>query len=116
MSDGRKNNGGARKGAGRKRKADEEKVKRLGENAIIEVYGSIENYYQHIAKEAKESFPHLKLLQEYVFGKAPDRIIVEDDELENDFDLSSLSDEELIVLTKLHARQGLDTEDSPSKG
>jgi hypothetical protein len=111
-----KNNGhgGARKGAGRKRKSDEEKVRRLGENAIIEIYGSLEKYYEHIAKESKDSFPHLKLLQEYVFGKAPDRIIMQDDDMENDFDLSTLSDEELIVLTKLHARQGLNTEDTSS--
>lgn len=107
-----KGHGGARKGAGRKRKADEEQIRRLGENAIIEVYGSIEKYYEHIATESKESFPHLKLLQEYVFGKAPDRVVIGEDESSEDFDLTSLSDEELIVLTKLHARQNIDTENT----
>ena len=64
--------GGARKGAGRKPKAEEQKVVKLGTDAIIRIYGSVESYYDHIAKESKDSFPHLKLLHEYVFGKAPD--------------------------------------------
>lgn len=64
--------GGKRKGAGRPTKADELKVQKLGLNAIIKTYGSIEEYYEFIAKEAKDSFSHLKLLHEYVFGKAPD--------------------------------------------
>jgi len=72
MADGRKNNGGARKGAGRPSKAKELKVQKLGLDAIIETYGSVEDYYKFIAKEAKDSFAHLKLLHEYVFGKAPD--------------------------------------------
>lgn len=105
--------GGARKGAGRKRKADEEQVRRLGENAIIGVYGSLEKYYEHIARESRESFPHLKLLQEYVFGKAPDRVIMQDDELPTEFNLSTLTDDELMVLTKLYARQNIDTETAP---
>lgn len=66
------NHGGARKGAGRKTKAEELKVQKLGISAIEKIYGSVDGYYQHLAKESKESFPHLKLLHEYVFGKAPD--------------------------------------------
>ncbi len=61
--------GGAREGAGRKPKAEEEKIKRLGIAAIEKVYGSVEQYYEHIARESVESFPHLKLLQEYIYGK-----------------------------------------------
>ena len=72
--DKRKGNGGARKGAGRKPKADEEKVRKLGLDAIETVYGSVEEYYQFIATESKTSFPHLKLLQEYVFGKPQESI------------------------------------------
>ena len=106
------NRGGARKGAGRKSKADEEKIRRLGEDAIIKIYGSIEEYYQHIAKESKDSFPHLKLLQEYVFGKPKERVVFEDDDLEDDFDISSLSNEELEVITKIHARQKFNTTNS----
>ena len=98
--DGRINNGGARKGAGRKPKANEEKVRRLGLNAIESVYGSIEKYYEHITNQSKESFPHLKLLQEYVFGKPKEIIVVENDN-DNDFDYSKLSDKALKEIAEL---------------
>lgn len=67
--DNRKDNGGARKGAGRKSKAEELKVSELGTQAIIEAYGSLDKYWLHIAKESKESMPHLKMLTEYIYGK-----------------------------------------------
>ena len=51
------------------REKDEEKVKRMCESAIIKVYGSLEKYYENLAKESKDSFPHLKLLFEYYIGK-----------------------------------------------
>lgn len=90
MGDGRKDNGGARKGAGRPSKAEELKVVKLGTDAIVRIYGSIEKYYDHIAKESKESFPHLKLLQEYVFGKPKETIetthIVNEDLSNEDID------------------------------
>ena len=81
-----KKHGGARKGAGRPNKVDEQKVVKLGKDAIKKVYGSIENYFEHIAKESMDSFPHLKLLQEYVFGKPKETVEninynVEDEEL-----------------------------------
>ena len=66
--------GGARKGAGRKPKSEELKVQKLGIDAIVDVYGSVEDYYKFIAKESMDSFPHLKLLQEYVFGKPKETI------------------------------------------
>jgi hypothetical protein len=66
--------GGKRENAGRKSKADELKVRKLGIDAIESVYGSVEDYYKFIAKESKESFPHLKLLQEYVFGKPKETV------------------------------------------
>ncbi len=69
MADKRKNNGGKREGAGRPSKQDEEKVKKMCESAIIKVYGSLEKYYENLAKESKASFPHLKLLFEYYIGK-----------------------------------------------
>ena len=94
------NRGGKREGSGRKSKADEEKVRRLGINAIIDVYGSVEDYYKHIAKESKDSFPHLKLLQEYVFGKPKETVLVEDGK-EDDFDYSSLSDKALEEIAAL---------------
>lgn len=80
--------GGARKGAGRKPKSEELKVQKLGINAIVDVYGSIEDYYKHIAKESKDSFPHLKLLQEYVFGKPKETI--EQTHNVNNFDIKEL--------------------------
>ena len=82
--------GGKRKGAGRKSKAEELKVQKLGLDAIQEVYGSVEDYYKYIAKESKDSFPHLKLLQEYVFGK-PKETIEQTHNITN-FDIKSLFD------------------------
>ena len=67
--DGRRNNGG-NKNAGRKPKAIEQQARKLGTDAIIKTYGSIEKYWQTIADQAKESFPHLKLIHEHVYGKA----------------------------------------------
>ena len=98
--DGRKNNGGKREGAGRKPKAKEEQVRRLGLDAINKVYGSVEKYYQHIAKESMDSFPHLKLLQEYVFGKPKETIVVENED-NDDFDYSKLSDKTLREIAGL---------------
>lgn len=92
--------GGARKGAGRKSKANEEKIRRLGLDAIEKVYGSVEKYYEHIAKESMESFPHLKLLQEYVFGKPKETIIVEEN-TEEEYDYSKLSDKTLKEIAGL---------------
>jgi len=71
MADGRKNNGGhSTKGrAGRPPKADELKIKELGLSAIVSEYGSEEDYWIHIARESKESMPHLKMLTEYIYGK-----------------------------------------------
>ena len=73
MEDRRKYNGG-HKTAGRKPKVEEQKVRKLGIDAIEKVYGSVEEYYVFIAKESRDSFPHLKLLQEYVFGKPKETI------------------------------------------
>lgn len=70
--DRRKYNGG-NKNAGRKPKSEEFKMVELGTNAIIEVYGSLPKYWQHIAKESKDSIQHLKLIQEYVYGKPKEK-------------------------------------------
>lgn len=71
MPDGRKNNGGARPGAGRKSKAEELKVSVYAIDAIKEEYGSQEEFWGLIAKEARESKDHLKHLLEYAYGKPP---------------------------------------------
>ena len=73
MNEEKKKHGGARKGAGRKPKRDEEKVIKLGMDAIVEVYGSQEEFFIHLATNSKESFPHLKLLMEYVYGKPKEK-------------------------------------------
>ena len=65
--------GGARPNSGRKPKRDEEKVIKLGMDAIVEVYGSQEKFFIHLANNSKESFPHLKLLMEYVYGKPKEK-------------------------------------------
>jgi len=108
--DKRKFNGG-NKNAGRKSKAEELKVRKLGIDAITEIYGSVEKYYQHIAKESKDSFPHLKLLQEYVFGKPKETIAIEPEQ-ENEFDLKKLTDKELALLVKINDKQQSSSEDS----
>jgi len=71
--DKRVNNGG-HKTAGRKPKAEELKLIEFGISAIKEVYGSVEEYWKHIAKKSKDSYPHLKLLQEYIYGKPKERV------------------------------------------
>lgn len=73
--DGRKNNKGTKgnKG-GRPPKAVEMKAYERGLEAIIEKYGSESKYWAMIAEQALESFPHLKLLTEYTYGKAPEKI------------------------------------------
>ena len=81
MADGRRNNGGhSTKGvAGRKSKAEELKVSVYATNAIKEEYGSIEGFWEFLASQSRESKDHLKMLVEYAFGKAPDKVDVTSD-------------------------------------
>jgi len=76
MEDGRKNNGG-HKSAGRKSKADEEKVNTLFANALKELYNKETTY------DAKKHFITQVLLEsqrgqlfvaEHLFGKAPQEV------------------------------------------
>ena len=60
--------GGKRKGAGRKSVRDEEKVPYLSKAAIIQVYGSEEEFFIKMAELSKESFKHMELLAKYAFG------------------------------------------------
>lgn len=73
--DGRRNNGG-HKTAGRKSKAKELELLKHGTEAIEQVYGDLTKYWVHIAKESKDSFPHLKLLTEYLYGKPSESLDV----------------------------------------
>lgn len=65
--------GGARKGAGRKPKAEEDRVRGLCIAAITDVYGSEEAGWKYIAEKSRESFPHLRMLMEYTYGKPKER-------------------------------------------
>ena len=63
--DGRKNNGGARKGAGRPSKADEIKlIEKL--DALIDPNFAIEKMYEHITEGSEKM---LELYMGYRFGK-----------------------------------------------
>jgi len=42
-------------------------------NAMSKVFGSEEEAWQSLAEQAKNSFPHLKLLFEYKYGKPLDK-------------------------------------------
>jgi len=99
--DGRQNNGGARPNAGRKRKAKHELAVRLGMDAIKTTYGSLEDYFNFIAEESKDSYQHLKLLQEYVFGKPKEVIQISDEDDDDGIDYSKLSDSALKEITEL---------------
>lgn len=61
--------GGKREGAGRPAKADEERIRTLTISSLIKTFGSEQAAFDNIAKQAKDSFPHLKLLLEYAYGK-----------------------------------------------
>ena len=74
MADGRKNNGGARPGAGRKPVFEEAYLKDIGKKAIAEIFGSEEKNFIDIAKKAKDNFAYCKLLMEYVYGKPKESV------------------------------------------
>ena len=70
--DGRKNNGavkGISRGQGRKPKATEKKLSSFALQSMKKVFGSEEKAWLELAKMSKESFPHMRLLQEYKYGK-----------------------------------------------
>lgn len=70
MADGRKNNGGARKGAGRKPKADELKLIEKLDN-IIDSDKAIKKLHELILDD---NFNALKLYIEYRFGKPKETV------------------------------------------
>ena len=69
--DGRSKNGGhSTKGrAGRPPKVTEKKLRGIAVNAIKKVYGNEDKLWLEVAKQAKESFPHMKMLLEFMYGK-----------------------------------------------
>ena len=83
-TDGRKNNGRKRgekvnspvkkvmATSGALNKAKKDRVHIYALNAMREVFGSEEKAWESLAQKAKDSFPHLKLLFEYKYGKPED--------------------------------------------
>ena len=84
--DNRINNGGARKGAGRKPKDEEEKAKQLSIKALIFEFGSTEDAFKHAAERAKNdkrrSYEYFRLLIEHAYGKPKESLNINPD---NDF-------------------------------
>ena len=85
--------GGARKGAGRPSKADEEKVKQLSKTAMIKEFGSEDAFWQHGYKAAKESYPYYNLMMQYTYGKPK-----ETKELTHNMGIEPTFDEVKIVI------------------
>ena len=83
-TDGRKNNGRKRGEKVNKpvkkvtatpsnmNKAKRDRVNIYALNAMKQVFGSEEAAWESLAEKAKDSFPHLKLLFEYKYGKPED--------------------------------------------
>ena len=70
--DGRRNNGavkGISRGQGRKPKAQEKKISSFALQSMKKVFGSEEKPWLELGKLARESFPHMRLLWEYKYGK-----------------------------------------------
>lgn len=72
--------GGARKGAGRKPKDQEEKAKSLSIKAIIDTFGSEEAAFNHAASKSlsddKQAYNYFKILIEYAYGKPKEEMSV----------------------------------------
>ena len=72
--------GGVRKGAGRPKKADEEKARTLMLSAIRKVFGSEEDLWVHICTEAQQGCSkHTNLLLNHFYGKPTEKKTIEVD-------------------------------------
>lgn len=67
--------GGARHGAGRKSKADEEKVKQQSLAAITELYGSIEKGFEKLLTSNEPSL--IKFVWEHAVGKPREKMDID---------------------------------------
>jgi len=76
MADGRKNNGGARKGAGRKPMADEKKAKERILKALKAKYGKEEDEeaIKEFLLEFSDSKEGMKFMAEHLLGKPTDKV------------------------------------------
>ena len=82
-TDGRRNNGRKKGDAYVKKitatpsainKAKKDRRKLHAQNAMIQTFGSEEDAWVHLAEMAKDSFPHMKMLFEYKYGKAGENL------------------------------------------
>ena len=94
--------GGARKGAGRKPKAEEQKLIERLDN-IINSDEAIEKLKMLINKP---DLAAIRLYFEYRFGKPKDSIdVTSSDASIQSFNLSNLTEKELAIILKLHEKQ-----------
>ncbi len=98
--------GGARPGAGRKSKADEEKTNQIF-LAMIKSVTKVETDDQAKQELARELFTFERgqmFIAEHIFGKPKEKLDLTsgDDPIQN-FSLSKLTDQELSIILKLHA-------------
>ena len=107
------NKGGAREGAGRKTKADEEKTNTIFLSMIkaVKKVDTDDDAKQELAKELFSFERGQMFIAEHIFGKPKEKIDVTsgDNPIQN-FNLSKLSDAELSVILKLHAGQPINTD------
>jgi hypothetical protein len=82
MADKRKHNGGHSTKPQREddkrllTRAEELQANVYATDAITKEYGSVEAFWEFIASQSRDSKDHLKMILEYAFGKAPDKVDV----------------------------------------
>lgn len=112
------NKGGARPGAGRPTRAEEEKTNNIFLAMIKEVrkVETDDDARKEIAKELFSFERGCMFIAEHLFGKPKEKIDVTsgDSPIQN-FNLSKLTDKELSVILKLHAGQSINTDGESDK-
>ena len=110
MPDGRRNNGGARPGAGRKAKQVEADLQRRLKRAVKgdAPKDDLDKVFKRLIEDAMTDSARVRIasrntLLAYLYGKPVQRVLVEDDERDGGkgrVDLSQLTAEELEVLER----------------
>lgn len=98
MATKKETRGGKREGAGRKPKADEEKVRKLSIKAMQEVFGSEQAFFEHGFKQALESYPYYNLMMQYTYGKPK-----ETKDLKHEFEQQPTFEEVNIIVNQTGA-------------
>jgi len=102
--------GGYRENAGRKSKADEEKANYIFRTALKRIYKKDDDDEAKIefVKELVKSQRGQLFVAEHLFGKAPDTLNFSNNTPE--LDLSDLTDEEIVILSKMYERKSTNTD------